>query len=158
MITTAGSVILNGHNSPGQNLTAPAQLTQLGSTLEVVTGSKWLQMLYHNIALRKCPKKPNVNPICEDWRRVGWEVESGGKARGYIEQNARDPLRWRTARKAAFWQLVKTLSDTIAVAGNWTAIKKDVKLVFCDSCGKVACFFTDYNKLPCFLNCSIVPF
>lgn len=72
MITTAGSVILNGHNSPGQNLTAPAQLTQLGSRREVVTGSKWLQIRYHNIALRKCPEKPNMNPICGD-RRVGWE-------------------------------------------------------------------------------------
>lgn len=83
MITTANSVKLNGHNSPGQNLTASPWLAQLVSTCEVVTGSEWLQIMYHNITLRKCSAKPNVNPICGRERRVG---EGEPEDRRYIEQ------------------------------------------------------------------------
>lgn len=79
MITSVNSVKLNGRNSPGQNMTASPWLTQLVSTGEVVTGSECLQIMYHNITLRKCSVKPNVNPICVG-RRVGYEAESGGKS------------------------------------------------------------------------------
>lgn len=66
-------------------MAASPQLTYLGSTLEVVTENKWLQIMFHNITLRKSPRKPNVYPICGE-RRVGWEAGKGRKKLDCIEQ------------------------------------------------------------------------
>lgn len=79
MITAANCVKLNCHKLPRQSLTASPQLTHLGSTQEVVTGNKMLQIMYHNIKLRKGTGKPNVNPICGE-RRVGLRQGKEGKS------------------------------------------------------------------------------
>lgn len=126
MITTVNSVKWNGHNSPGQNLTASPWLTQLVSTWEVVTGSEWLQIMYHNITLRKCPSKPNVNPICGEEGGVrGREGEESQEPR-ICQAKGGETATWRTAAKAAFWQLVKTCSLPVAVVGKQTVIKSYV--------------------------------
>ncbi len=147
MITTANSVKLNGHNSPGQNLTAPPWLAQLVSTWEVVTGSEWLQIMYHNITLRKMFSEAK----CESHMRReegGVRGRQWGKEpedRRYIEGKGGDTLRWHTATRAAFWQLVKTLSLSAAIAGKWTVIKSKVMLSLCDSCWQVTTVYPHFN-------------
>ncbi len=132
MITTVNSVKLKGHNSPGQNLTASPWLTQLVSTREVVTASEWLQIMYHNITLRKCSAKPNVNPICRE-RRVGWEAGSGGK-----KQDTEDILNKRkgytdmTFRPKSSFLAAWTLLFSAVFVDKWRVIKCKAILSLCD--------------------------